>query len=113
VAITGAFQAKAYISNIATVTYDATTTIDMSAGDLQYLNLIGDTDIQLSNIVEGKSLLVRIDSDGTERFITFPIDWKWFPNGNVPTSLVANSTALLAIASWSNLDTGIVASWTS
>jgi hypothetical protein len=85
----------------------------MEDSDLQYLNLIGDADIVLSNIYAGKSILIQVQSDGTERFVTFPIDWKWFPNGNVPASLTSNSTALLAVTSWGTDDTGIVASWTS
>jgi hypothetical protein len=105
--------ADRYISRIYTATYAATTVIDMADGDNQYLNILGDVDIQLTGITEGQSLLLRIDADGTTRNLTFPIDWKWFPNGTVPTTLAANSTGLLALFAWSNVDSGIVAAWTS
>lgn len=93
-----------------TVPYVNPLVIDMTYGCRQQITLLGDLDISLSNITSGQSILIKITCDSTSRNLTFPAAWSWI-GSSMPTTILADTVAILQLDSWSNNDYGIVANW--
>lgn len=106
------YTGRSYINRVASVLYGTSSTIDLSAGDRQILLLLGDSLIQVSNIAAGKTVVILINSGASSRNLGFAPNWQWLPSRTPPTTIDANTTALLTLTCWTALDTGITANWT-
>jgi hypothetical protein len=93
----------------ATITYAATTNLDLSLTSLQSVSLTGSVTFTTSNKAAGRSKTVRIIGDGSIRTFTFPA-WK-FIGAAAPASLAATKTAILTITAFGTADTDIVAAY--
>jgi hypothetical protein len=106
------YTGRSYQNRVTNVLYGASSTIDLAAGDRQILILIGDTLMQVSNIVAGKTVVILVNSGASSRNIGFAPNWQWLPSRIPPSTIAANTTALLTLTCWTALDTGITAEWT-
>jgi len=111
VSVSGSITSQRMISSVVSAAYGPTSVINFAAGDAQLLSLSGNTIIATSNLTQGQCTLIRINCDATPRGLTFPAGWVWVPSTGMPTGITANSTAMLALMSWTNVDSGVVASW--
>jgi len=112
--ITGplSYSANIFSNSVKTLTYGSTTNIDFSQGDMQQVQLTGDTTFTTSNIRQGQSLLIRVTSDASIRNLTFPSSWTWYPSSTgAPTTIAASTSCLLALTAWTTTDLGISAAW--
>lgn len=108
---TDSIGSKRFITTPVAATWGTpSSTIDMTAGDLQTLSLAGDTNIELANQTVGQTIVLRVVCDGTDRNLTFTPNWVWIPN-TMPSSILAGTTALLRITAWGNTDYDITATW--
>jgi len=71
--------------------------------------ITGDITYTTTNYSEGKSLTVRITSDGTARNLTFPSSWVFV--GSKPTSIAASKVAVLSITSFGTAEANTVAAY--
>lgn len=90
-----------------TLTYSATTDIDLNR-KVGTLSLTGNVTFTTSNRAAGKSVTIRIISDGSTRNFTFP---SWVFVGTAPTSIAAGKTAILTLTAFGTADTDIVAAY--
>ena len=81
------YQCGNHAGMLGTITVSATTTIDLSAGNLIYFNQTADTTVSFANSENGNVYIVRTKDDTTTaRSITWPNSVNW--NGGVaPTPL--------------------------
>jgi hypothetical protein len=73
------------------------------------LSVLGNTTFSTSNLGDGRGVTLRLVSTGGPFTLTWPA-WTWL--GAVPTTIPANTTALLATVAYGPLDTDVVALWT-
>lgn len=85
-------------STVGTLTYAATVALDMAAltGTYRTISLTGNLELTTSNRATGRSLSLRLLSDGSSRNLTFPAGWR-FLGAARPTAIAAGKVALLAI----------------
>jgi hypothetical protein len=97
--------------NQSTLTYSATTNIDLSTSvyTTQTVTLAGNVTFTTSNRTAKGTKLIRIICDGTPRSLTFP-SWK-FMNAAAPILIAANKTAMLSLVCFGTADTDIVANY--
>jgi hypothetical protein len=100
---------KRVTNDITTITYSATTNLDLDANEVQTLSLTGNVTFTTSNRAAGKHKTVKISCDGTQRTLTFP-SWKFVGN-TAPANIAANKTAILTITCFGTADTDIVAAY--
>jgi hypothetical protein len=96
-------------STHSTLTYAATTDIDMDNDGFQTVTLTGNVTFTTSNRAAGRSKTVRIVGDSSLRTFTFP-GWT-FVGAAAPASLAANKDAILTITAFGTADTDIVAAY--
>lgn len=94
---------------VATLTYGATTDIDMNLEETMTLALTGNVTFTTSNKGTGKRKTIKILADGSTRTFTFP-SWK-FVGAAAPASIAANKTAILTLECFGANDTDIVAAY--
>src|SRR4051812_18111156 len=100
---------KNLIFGTSTLTYAATTNIDLDGASLQTVSLTGNVTFTTSNRASGKSVSVRIICDASTRNFTFP---SWVPLGAaLPASIAASKTAVLSLTCYGPNDTDIVAAY--
>lgn len=92
-----------------TLTYAATTDIDLAGDAFRTLTLTGAVTFTTSNRAAPRSVTLKITGGGSDRALTFP-SWV-FVGAAAPTSLAANKTAVLTITAFGTADTDIVAAW--
>ena len=92
-----------------TLTYAATTDIDMDTDGFQTVTLTGDITFTTSNRAAGRSKTIRIVGDSSLRTFTFP-SWT-FIGAAAPASLEANKDAVLTITAFGTADTDIIAAY--
>lgn len=92
-----------------TLTYAATTNIDMDTDGFQTVTLTGDITFTTSNRAAGRSKTIRIVGDSSLRTFTFP-SWT-FIGAAAPASLEANKDAVLTITAFGTADTDIIAAY--
>lgn len=106
------YSANSFSNTIKTITYGSTTTIDFNQGDMQQVQLTGDVTFVTANIKQGQTVLVRVTADASNRNLTFPSSWTWYPSSTgAPTSIAATKSCLLALTAWTASDLGITAAW--
>ena len=93
-----------------TVTYAATTDLDLLSNAIQTVTLTGDVTITTSNKAAGRSLLVRLIASGGVRTFTALPAWVWV-GGTAPASLASGKRALLSLTCFGTADTDIVAAY--
>jgi hypothetical protein len=96
-------------STHSTLTYAATTDIDLDTDGFQTLTLTGNITFTTSNRAAGRSKTIRIVGDSSLRTFTFP-GWT-FVGAAAPASLAANKDAILTITAFGTADTDIVAAY--
>ncbi len=96
---------------ITTLSYSATTDLDLTAADEQTITLAGNITFTTSNRATSRVKGLRIIGDGSSRTLAWPAGWKWL--GPVPTSLAAGKTARLSLVCYGPADTDIVAAYTA
>lgn len=90
---------------MATLSYAATTDIDMEGSPFQKLALTGNITFTTSNKAAGKIVRLLLSSDGSSRNLTFPVGWTFLIAA--PTALAANKSALMVIHCTSTADAGV------
>lgn len=93
-----------------TLTYGATTTIDLSANGQRTLTLAGDVTFATSNRAADLAVTIRIIGDGSSRSLAFPAGWK-FVGAAAPTALAAGKVAVLSVVCFGSNDSDVVAAY--
>lgn len=102
--------AKNAAINVTTLsTASGTQNLDFSGHGYLTHSISGNITYTASNYSEGKSLTVRITSDGTARDLTFPTNWIFV--GAKPTSIAASKTAVLSVTSFGTTEANSVAAY--
>jgi hypothetical protein len=89
--------ANGVIGNVTTLTYGATLTLDMSAGNNYAVTLTGNATLaNPTNLVAGQSGVIKLTQDGTgSRTLAYGSNWD-FPAGAAPTlTTTANAVDIL------------------
>ena len=94
-----------------TITYAATTDLDMSdlTGTFKTITLTGDVTFTTSNRVAGRFASIRIIGDSTSRNFTFPSGWVFV--GPKPTSIAANKWAAMSLTFFGTNDSDCIAAY--
>jgi hypothetical protein len=90
-------------------TASGTQNIDFTSEGYLTHSITGDITYTASNYAEGKSLTIRITSDGTARNLTFPTNWVFV--GSKPTSIAASKVAALSVTSFGSTEANTVAAY--
>ena len=96
-------------SGFNTLTYAATTNVDMALVDRQFrtLTLTGDVSFTSSNRANGRMVSIRILPGASQRTLTFPVEWDFL--GTKPATIAANKTAVLSLTFYGTSDDDCVA----
>ena len=107
---TGATGAEPTTVTQGTVTYGATTNLDMATltGTFPTLTLTGDVTFTTSNRAAGRFCSIRIVSDASTRTLTFPA-FKFL--GDIPVNIAANKEAVLTLTFFGTADTDCIAGY--
>ena len=96
--------------NVSTLsTSSGTQLLDFTSQGYLTHAITGNITYTTTNYSEGKSLTVRITSDGTARNLTFPSSWVFV--GSKPTSIAASKVAALSITSFGTTEANTVAAY--
>lgn len=90
-------------------TASGTQNIDFTSEGYLTHSITGDITYTASNYADGKSLTIRITSDGTTRNLTFPSSWVFV--GSKPTSIAASKVAILSVTSFGATEANCVAAY--
>lgn len=98
-------------TSYAAITYSATVNLDLAALDGQYrtISLTGDLTLTTSNRATGRTVVIRIIADASQRTLTFPTDWKFL--GTKPANIAASKTGVLSLTFFGTADSDCVAAW--
>lgn len=98
-------------TSYAAITYAATVNLDLAALDGQYrtISLTGDLTLTTSNRATGRTTVIRIIADASQRTLTFPTDWKFL--GTKPANIAASKTGVLSLTFFGTADSDCVAAW--
>lgn len=98
-------------TSYAAITYAATVNLDLAALDGQYrtISLTGDLTFTASNRAAGRTTVIRIIADASQRTLTFPADWKFL--GTKPANIAASKTGVLSLTFFGTADSDCVAAW--
>jgi hypothetical protein len=108
-ALTKSGVSVATVEAHSTLTYAATTDIDLAGDAFRTLTLTGGVTFTTSNRAAPRSVTLKITGGASDRSLAFPA-WV-FVGEAAPTSLAANKTAVLTITAFGTADTDIVAAW--
>jgi hypothetical protein len=95
------------VNTLSTAT--GTQNIDFTSEGYLTHSITGNITYTASNYAEGKSLTIRITSDGTTRNLTFPSSWVFV--GAKPTSIAASKVAALSVTSFGATEANCVAAY--
>ena len=106
-AAAGTLPATSY----AAITYAASVALDLAVLDGQYrtISLTGDLTFTTSNLATGRTVVIRIIADASQRTLTFPTDWKFI--GTKPANIAASKTGVLSLTFFGSLDSDCFAAW--
>ena len=90
-------------------TASGTQNIDFTSEGYLTHSITGNITYTASNYAEGKSLTIRITSDGTTRNLTFPSSWVFV--GSKPTSIAASKVSILSVTSFGATEANTVAAY--
>lgn len=100
---------NAAINVTSLATASGTQNLDFSGHGYLTHSITGNITYTASNYSSGKSLTVRITSDGTARNLTFPTNWVFV--GSKPTSISASKNAILSVTSFGATEAESVAAY--
>lgn len=90
--------------------YGATVTPDFDGDDYRTVTLAGNIDFTASaNRGAGKSVVIRVIGDASERTLAFNASWKFY--GAKPATLAANKEAVLSLSCFGANETDVRAAW--
>lgn len=96
--------------NVATLsTSSGTQLLDFTSQGYLTHAITGNITYTAQNYAEGKSLTIRITSDGTARNLTFPTSWVFV--GAKPTSIAASKVGILSVTSFGATEANSVAAY--
>jgi hypothetical protein len=95
-------------TSFGTITYAATTNLDMAVRDGQTntLTLAGDVGFTASNLANGRTSGVRIIAGVASRTLTFPAEWTFI--GTKPASIPSGKTAKMSIECYGTTDADVL-----
>lgn len=98
-------------TSYASVTYGATVALDMAALDGQYrtISLTGNLELTSSNRATGRTVVLRLVADATQRTLTFPAGWVFL--GAKPANIAASKSGVLSLTFFGSADTDCIAAW--
>jgi hypothetical protein len=98
-------------TSYSTVTYSATTNLDLAVLDAEYrtVSLTGDLTFTTSNLANGRTVVLRLVADATLRTLSFPAGWKFI--GVKPVNIAANKTAILSLSFFGTTDADCIAAY--
>ena len=98
-------------TSYAAITYAATVDLDLAVLDGQYrtISLTGDLTLTTSNRAAGRTAVIRIIADASQRTLAFPTDWKFL--GTKPANIAASKTGVLSLTFFGTADSDCVAAW--
>jgi hypothetical protein len=98
-------------TSFSTITYAAQVALDFEALDSQYrtISLTGDLELTTSNLANGRSLVIRLVNDASQRTLTFPTDWKFL--GTKPANIAASKVAVLSLTAFGTTNADVVAAY--
>jgi hypothetical protein len=99
-------------TSFSTITYGATVALNLASLDAQYrtISLTGNLELTTSNLANGRTLVLRLVNDATQRNLTFPTDWKFL--GTKPANIAVSKTAVLSITAFGTTNADVVAAYT-
>jgi hypothetical protein len=101
---------KNFVVNVGTLsTTTGTQGLDFTSQGYLTHAITGNITYTASNYAAGRSLSVRITSDGTARNLTFPTNWVFV--GAKPTSIAASKNAVLSVTSFGTTEAESVAAY--
>lgn len=106
------FTAKSFETEIASADSESSAlTIDLSGEAIQPVTLTGDVSFDVSNIPAETSVCVNVilSTASSDRTLTFDSDWQWL--GAKPTTLYADTSAVLALMNVGPNATDIIAAY--
>lgn len=94
-----------------TIAYAATVNLSMSdlAGMYRTISLTGNLTFTTSNRGTGRTVVLRLICDATQRTLTFPAGWVFV--GTKPANIAASKTGVLSLSFFGTADTDCVAAW--
>jgi hypothetical protein len=98
-------------TGFSTLTYSATTDLDMAVldGQVRTLTLTGNVTFTTSNDANGRRTVIRLIPGASSRTLTFPNDWVFV--STKPTSLAANKSAVLSLTFFGSTDADCIAAY--
>jgi hypothetical protein len=101
---------KNFAINVGTLaTASGTQELDFSSQGYLTHSITGDITYAATNYSAGKSLSIRVTSDGTARNLAFPTNWVFV--GAKPTSIAASKIAILSVTSFGTTEANAVAAY--
>ena len=98
-------------TSFSTITYGATVALDFASLDAQYrtISLTGNLELTTSNLANGRTLVLRLVADGSQRTLSFPTDWKFL--GTKPANIAASKVGVLSITAFGATNADAVAAY--
>jgi hypothetical protein len=98
-------------TGFSTLTYSATTDLDMAAldGQVRTLTLTGNVTFTTSNDANGRRTVIRLLPGASQRTLTFPNDWVFV--STKPATLAANKSAVLSLTFFGSTDADCIAAY--
>lgn len=98
-------------TSFGTITYAADIELDMATLDGQYrtISLTGNLSLTTINRANGRTAVLRLICDGTQRTLTFPAGWVFI--GAKPANIAASKTAVLSLTFFGSASTDAVAAY--
>ncbi len=95
---------------VSTLTYASTVTVDFTGDKWKQLSLTGDVIFTSTNRGSGRSLIIEVVGDASNRALTFPAQWRWVAEP-APATLAANKLGLLFLYCFGATEGDVCALW--
>ncbi len=100
-------------TSFSTITYGASVALDFASLDAQYrtISLIGNLELTTASgsLANGRTLVLRLVNDATQRTLTFPTDWKFL--GTKPANIAASKVGVLSLTAFGATNADVVAAY--
>ena len=98
-------------TSFSAITYGASVALDFASLDAQYrtISLTGNLELTTSNLANGRTLVLRLVADGSQRTLTFPTDWKFL--GTKPANIAASKMGVISITAFGTTNADVVAAY--
>lgn len=102
---TGEVSATTFTGSVASTT----ASLNFATETFKTISVAATTTFTASNYAPGRTITVKVTSDGTQRTLNFPASWVFV--GTKPTSIAASKVGILTITSFGNTEGNCVAAW--